>query len=435
MVDEVKKPHFILLGASLDTGNMGVSALLVATVKCIRQVFPSAEISLLEGDRNPGANEVRLGDGQIVRLGRVGVRQNKTFWRQNHLLRLLLTVLLIRLIPVKSWRDWLFRRNPYLKAITTARGVADITGGDSFSDIYGLRRLMIGTLRKALVILTGQKLILLPQTYGPFKGRLAKCFARWVLARAEGIYSRDQESLEAIAELMGNRPMKARPQFAYDMAFVLDAICPETIRTLPGPLPEPGDGTLVGINVSGLLYNGGYTRNNMFGLKVDYPPLIRELVREFLARERAAVLLVPHVFVPPDNVESDPEACRKVYETLQAEYPGRLFCLEGTYDQSEIKSIIGRCDFFIGSRMHACIAAISQSVPAVPLAYSRKFLGVFKSIHIEECIADLRHMAPKAIVDHVFEEYAIFEKRKNELISIIPRVQKNVYDIMKTVQT
>ena len=31
----------------------------------------------------------------------------------------------------------------------------------------------------------------------------------------------------------------------------------------------------IGINVSGLLWNGGYTRNNQFGLKFNYKAYIR----------------------------------------------------------------------------------------------------------------------------------------------------------------
>ena len=43
----------------------------------------------------------------------------------------------------------------------------------------------------------------------------------------------------------------------------------------------------------------------------------------------------------------------------------------------EAKSHISGMDFFIGSRMHACIAAYSSGVPVFPLGYSRKFTGLF----------------------------------------------------------
>ena len=38
--------------------------------------------------------------------------------------------------------------------------------------------------------------------------------------------------------------------------------------------------------------------------------------------------------------------------------------------------------------MHACIAALSQTVPAVAIAYSRKFLGVMETIGVEDIVVD-----------------------------------------------
>ena len=48
-------------------------------------------------------------------------------------------------------------------------------------------------------------------------------------------------------------------------------------------------------------------------------------------------------------------------------------------------------DFFVGARMHACIGAFSSGVPVVPLAYSRKFNGLFESLnyrHFGDCKKD-----------------------------------------------
>ena len=45
-----------------------------------------------------------------------------------------------------------------------------------------------------------------------------------------------------------------------------------------------------------------------------------------------------------------------------------------------MKYLIGQCDFFVGSRMHSCIAAVSQCVPAVSIAYSDKFIGVMATL-------------------------------------------------------
>ncbi len=49
-------------------------------------------------------------------------------------------------------------------------------------------------------------------------------------------------------------------------------------------------------------------------------------------------------------------------------------------DPSSAKTYIAGLDFFAGARMHACIAAFSSGVPVVPMAYSRKFQGLFGSL-------------------------------------------------------
>ncbi len=396
------------MGASLDSGNLGVSALLASTVKCILQARPGARISLLEGARQPDTPQVVLADGHAVRLERVGVRRNKTVWRSNHLLRLLATACMIRMLPVGAWRRRLTRRNRCLRLISEAECIADITGGDSFSDIYGFARLLFGVLEKLLILAAGADLVLLPQTYGPFRARASRALARLVLSRAWAVYARDRESIETIERLIGGRGMRCVPGVVPDVAFVLDPRPPAAIRATPR-LPGAGEcDCLVGFNVSGLLYNGGYTRNNMFGLRSDYRSTVEAVGEALLRRDGTSLLLVPHVFTPSGHVESDPDACRWLYDALEPRFPGRVFLLEGEYDQSEIKHVIGRCGFFVGSRMHACIAAASQGIATAPMAYSRKFAGVFDLLDAKDCVVDLRDRSTDQAVRDVIE---VFDRR------------------------
>jgi polysaccharide pyruvyl transferase WcaK-like protein len=48
------------------------------------------------------------------------------------------------------------------------------------------------------------------------------------------------------------------------------------------------------------------------------------------------------------------------------------------YTPTEAKSYVSGLDMLIGARMHCCIAAYSSGVPVYPLAYSRKFRGLFR---------------------------------------------------------
>ena len=106
--------------------------------------------------------------------------------------------------------------------------------------------------------------------------------------------------------------------------------------------------------------------------------------------------------------------CERLFAELKGKYPGRLGVVQGRYNQSEIKYIIGQCDFFIGTRMHACIAAVSQGVPAVPIAYSDKFIGVMETIGVGALVADPRAMDEDTIIstiDRAFENRADLRTR------------------------
>lgn len=56
------------------------------------------------------------------------------------------------------------------------------------------------------------------------------------------------------------------------------------------------------------------------------------------------------------------------------------------------------CSFFIGARMHACIAALSQCIAAVGIAYSKKFKGVFETVGVADLVADPRTMEKEELI-------------------------------------
>jgi polysaccharide pyruvyl transferase WcaK-like protein len=51
--------------------------------------------------------------------------------------------------------------------------------------------------------------------------------------------------------------------------------------------------------------------------------------------------------------------------------------------------------------MHACIAALSQGIPTVGVAYSRKFVGVFESIGAGDMVADARTITADEIINKI----------------------------------
>jgi polysaccharide pyruvyl transferase WcaK-like protein len=174
---------------------------------------------------------------------------------------------------------------------------------------------------------------------------------------------------------------------------------------------------------------GGYSRANMFGLKIDYKKLIPELIDVMIRAHDSSVILIPHVFGL--DGESDSVICQELYSSLNERYGGRLLLASGEYNESEIKYVIGLCEFFIGSRMHACIAALSQNIPTVSIAYSNKFIGVMQTIGVAELVADPRKLDVEQIVRLIgdaFEHRARIRKHLDKVMPMVHETGMNLFD-------
>lgn len=418
-----------LLGAALSTGNMGVSTLAACAIKCILSRFPSADLFLLDYDRQPRTYRLRI-SGKEVEVPLVNIRFSKRIYLSNHIGVLLLLALLTRVIPWRTVKEYLISHNPCLHRIREADFTAAVSGGDSFSDLYGLGRFFYTSLPQLLVLLMGKELILLPQTLGPFETKIARRIASYILAQARLIYSRDYAGFKQVEALLGRARMLGKTRFCYDLGFVLDPAPPAGTDWAERLEKQKGKRCVVGLNVSGLLFAGGYTQDNMFGLRTDYKTLVYELIDLLVRKKQAVVLLVPHVFASAEYVDSDSAVCARLFRELKPKYGDQFFWVEGNYNQSEIKYIIGLCDFFMGSRMHACIGALSQSVPTIGLAYSEKFMGVMQSIGMESLVTDLRKMQKNEILEVAERAYKRRDSIRQELSQKIPDVKRAVLNLL-----
>lgn len=426
---EKKKPTICLLGVSFGANNMGMNALTAGTLKAFIKRYPQGELFLLEYGKAHVRYNVHMAE-EVIPVELLNIRFSRKFYLSNNIAFLLMMAIWARLIPFKQIGKQMIARNLWLSRVVDADIVASMAGGDSFSDIYGLGRLLYVSLPQLLALLLGKKVVVLPQTIGPFQSVVGKTIAKTLLRRAVRIYSRDHEGVAKTRELIGWSDPDERVRFCYDVGFVLDPVKPKNMGLQLNNRKEK-ERPLVGLNISGLLYIGGYSRNNMFGLKIVYKELIPDLIDLMIRKNKAAVILVPHVFC--DYGESDSLVCQEVYSSLKERYDGRLLIADGEYNQSEIKYVIGLCDFFIGSRMHACIAALSQSVPTVSIAYSSKFIGVMQSIGVAELVADPRNIGKEKIFDLICDAFDHKDRLRAHLERTVPGVKETVLNLFNEI--
>ncbi len=175
-------PRIALFGAAPDSSNMGVSALFASTVAAIYRLEPDASFAVFDNGLGVRKSEVSVGDGRATEVDRYGARSGMRFDRPENLVNM----------SVTSWLGPIGGiANRGVREIDRCSMILDVSGGDSFSDIYGRKRFLSVARPKLIALRRGVPLILLPQTYGPYEDQGMRKTASRIVRGAEMCWARD----------------------------------------------------------------------------------------------------------------------------------------------------------------------------------------------------------------------------------------------------
>lgn len=414
-------PRICLFGAALDTANLGVSALGKSVVHGLRSAAPDCAVTVF--DFGGGTGTFPWGaNGHAKPIQRCGAYHTRRIYRPESLWN----------IRVSAHLGGLWNRGARL--LRAADAVLDITGGDSFTDLYGPWRFRAVTLCKQIALELGKPLVLLPQTYGPFASSRNRRIAQDIVRRSAMAWARDERSFDVLKELLGDAFDPARHRSGVDVAFSLPAVRPAE-DALGAAAEWLGDKSapLAGLNVSGLLMNRPGTAARQYGLQADYGQAVISLVRRLLTHSGARILLLPHVVTPPGHYESDIEACNRVADAVTGEAGGRVAVLPALHGPCEVKWVISQLDWFCGTRMHATIAALSSGVPAAAIAYSPKTLGVFETCGQGAHVADPRQLDTEDVAERLWQSWGAREEARRSLRAALPAVLRRAEEQMDAI--
>ena len=403
-------PKLSLFGAAPSTGNLGVSALFHSAVAGVFDRYPKADITVFDFGWTRETLKVRLGE-QSYEVTRAGANPSKRFWRHDTLANMRLMNRLGGL------------GNPGVRDIRKSLAVWDVSGGDSFTDLYGVKRFWTTTTPKLIALEAERPLVLLPQTYGPFGDPGLREVARKVTAQAATAWARDERSFQTLQELLGDDFDPSKHRVGVDLAFGLPPTPARdgVLEPKAQAWLQEDDGA-VGLNVSGLIYMDPNAAKDRYGFRADYPKLMHGLVQVLLERGER-VILVPHVIEPKGNVESDPEACERVRAALTPKEQERVSILKPPYTAAEVKSVLARMKWFCGTRMHSTIGALSSGVPTAAVAYSLKFQGVFETCDQASGVCDPRELKTGAALTRLLEHYENRDLEREILQRALPGVK------------
>jgi polysaccharide pyruvyl transferase WcaK-like protein len=406
-----------LLNAAPDTGNQGVSALCLSALAGLtaRKAGP-----LAVADHGRG---VRQSDMGFATVSRVGLTHNRRFWRSESL------------NTVRALSRIGGGYSASARIITGSRAILDVSGGDSFTDLYGQRRFQAMALTKRLALDNGLPLILLPQTLGPFVDRANLSEAVAILRAARAVWVRDAASYAFLQNVLGHHFDPDRHRLGLDMAVALPCRelvdLPPVLRTWLSPLRRF---PVAGLNVSGLLAQNATAARAAFGLADRHDSQIEAAARAVLDHEPLVrLLLVPHVHRDLSDRESDLAASLALKTRLEQDYPERVEVLTGTPDAMQLKWVLSQLSWFAGARMHATIGAFSSGTPTLGLGYSDKAAGVFTQCGIGEHVADLRQLDTEQLAALVRLSFASRAVTRIALAARVPDLLARAEDQMDAI--
>lgn len=343
--------NVLLMGLEFKIGNKGCEALSYSFAGILKRISEKLNIKLelTALVYSPTPQTVKITDDLEIRCINVKLK-DRNFWTS------------------------------YLSEIRKSHIVIDFTMGDSFSDIYGFKRFFKTSIFKQIALIYRKELILGPQTYGPFENKLCQLWAKSIISKSRYVFTRDKFSLDYVRNLC-----KCSAYEVTDIAFELPY----------KQLKCDNDGLVhIGFNPSGLLWAGGYNKNNQFGLSVEFKEYCIKLLSILCENKKNIIYLIPHVWdADLTKTENDLAVCYKLKEL----FPKTIVVSE-LNTAIDVKSVIASMDIFIGARMHATIAAMSTGVVTIPFSYSRKFQGLYTSLNYPYVVA-AQHISLESAIE------------------------------------
>lgn len=403
-----KHLNLILANSPINNGNRGCVALTVSSVYLIDKILSEKGI-----DYTLFVLDTNLPDYEKYKID--------LFDREIDLL----PISYPSSVNLKGWGKLVIKPKALLESINIFRYsdyILDIGQGDSFADIYGKNRFRLIDKIHVLSRIFNKPYILLPQTIGPFSDDHIKTKAVRSISKSAFVMARDKQSYDYVRKIA---PQQENVCEYIDIAFFL-----------PFQRKEFVAGKIhVGLNISALLWHGGYTGDNQFGLKCDYQKTVYQIIDYFLSKPDVMLHLVPHVVGSERHVENDYAVS---FDLCEKYHNDRLVLAPLFLSPVDAKSYISGLDFFMGARMHATIAAFSSSVPVVPMAYSRKFNGLFNDTLQYNYVVDMKNMTDTEILVNIKNAFGnreilqeMIEERLNGVVE--ERKTKLLEDLSKCI--
>lgn len=409
------------------TRNKGCWAMLHSVVSSIRKNSP-VPVKFIFLKRHNINEEVRLKDLEIKTQARpwtlVTIPKLRTLW----LLWCAVAYPAIAFLLLLTRRKK--SKNSFMRQMLAADLVLDL-GGDSYSTDYGILSTISLCIPLLVARILGKPYYFCAQSIGPLNDTIPYKLLKFLLKDADLITTRERIS----DDFLGTCAIIKNVIKTQDLAFILPVASESRIDEICKNENVGKKQLFAGISISSLISKYFTGSAPVEEKEQQYVSAMAKMGDHLVDKHHYHLIFVPHV--EADRVTSEKvKACMK--------HQNKVLILQGDYSPEELKGMVSLCDIFIGSRMHATLAALSQAVPTLTFAYNHKTLGINGSLLGQsDYLIDIRKVdlaslleITKGRIDQLVEHK---ENIKKELLEILPEIkstaQKNALYALDLLET
>jgi colanic acid/amylovoran biosynthesis protein len=394
--------------------NAGDHALTQVAIQQLKSRFPDCQLTLIMDDPESFA-----GDEKVIGSFFTWLKTARKGQEPRWVLRNLLLLIPVSLVPILTF--WLTGKPLLLLSPSKVRNlltaylssdlIISAPGGFLYHSGKGIT-LLISAYTIALGWLAGKPIYVLPQSIGPFIHKWECQIIRWVLSPVRKIMVREEISLR---ELMNCQiPLECchlLPDLAFAFRGATEASAVEWLENQGIDLDA--DRPILGVTV----INWG-AQNSSFNLQSQYETALADASCYFLNNYGGRIVFIPQVWGPsPSNDDRIPT--RRIIEMLPITFTNILY-IDQPPAPNLLKAIYGQLDFFIGTRMHSNIFALSQYVPTIAIGYQHKTLGITKMLGIDQWTIEIQQISGQILKEKIDDLFDSQETVRRHLIDTIP---------------
>lgn len=399
----------VLLTGTYSSFNKGDAAMEIATAEAVKEALKNAEVFI---------------SSPFPEYDTEFYKPVPVVWCSRR--RLILSTL--KLLMLCLWRlikglinyDFkLLVRNDEIQDYLTCDVIIDLSG-DMQTEDYGVHVTYSHYLPLLMGLAAGKPVILCAQSIGPFKW--TKLIARWIMNRVSVVTVRDSISYDYLESIGVN---KSQFYLTADMAFLLR---PSLDKDVDSILQSEGisieNKRILGVSLS-TLCESKFDNNNPVSKSIRFQELMAKCIETVCEEYDLTPLFISHV-TGPVATKDDRVICKQVAQKIKRE----SYVLNGNYRPNELKGVISRSHAFIGTRMHANIAALSSGVPILAISYSHKTPGIMKMFGQEDQVCSIERFTESELLlkarEIINDRDNIIDELTEKIVTVKAESERNI---------